>query len=216
MAAKKPKAPDKPPRNQITLVITDAKDTPDDVVARTCTRPEVQAAVVIQRFEGENHEVNALIRELTAQAEAVRRGDMGRAETMLVAQAHTLDEIFSNLARRSHANMVGDYLDAAERYMRLALKAQSQCRTTLEALAEIKNPRPVAFVRQANIAHGPQQVNNNGKVLEGATRAGETAMPSNELSEDSHELLPDTRASALAGRIDTPLEAVGEVHRAKD
>jgi len=30
--------------------------------------------------------------------------------------------------------------------------AQSQCRTTLEALAEIKNPRAVAFLKQANIA----------------------------------------------------------------
>ena len=44
--------------------------------------------------------------------------------------------------------------------LRLALKAQAQCRATLEALAAIKNPQPVFFVRQANIAHGPQQVNN--------------------------------------------------------
>jgi hypothetical protein len=39
-------------------------------------------------------------------------------------------------------------------------KPQAQCRATIEALAEIKNPRPVAFVKQANIAQGPQQVNN--------------------------------------------------------
>jgi hypothetical protein len=42
--------------------------------------------------------------------------------------------------------------------MRMALKAQSQCRQTLETLATIKNP-PVVFARQANIAQGPQQVN---------------------------------------------------------
>jgi hypothetical protein len=35
-------------------------------------------------------------------------------------------------------------------YLRLGLKAQSQCRATLETLAAIKNPRPVAFVQQAN------------------------------------------------------------------
>jgi hypothetical protein len=40
------------------------------------------------------------------------------------------------------------------------LKAQAQCRVTLVALAEMKNPRPVAFVQQANIAAGLQQVNN--------------------------------------------------------
>ena len=39
---------------------------------------------------------------------------------------------------------------------KLALKAQSQCRATLETLAAIKNP-PVIFVKQAN---GHQQVNN--------------------------------------------------------
>jgi hypothetical protein len=45
------------------------------------------------------------------------------------------------------------YLEA---YLRLGLKAQSQSRATLETLSRIKNPQPVAFVRQANIAHGPQ------------------------------------------------------------
>jgi hypothetical protein len=53
-----------------------------------------------------------------------------------------------------------DHLDASERFMRLALKAQSQCRSTIESLAEIKNPSSVAFVKQANIAKGHQQVNN--------------------------------------------------------
>jgi len=41
----------------------------------------------------------------------------------------------------------------------MALKAQGQCRTTLETLAAIKNP-PVLFAKRANIAHGPQHVNN--------------------------------------------------------
>jgi hypothetical protein len=48
---------------------------------------------------------------------------------------------------------MGEYVDAADTYMRLALRAQSQCRATLETLAAIKNP-PVAFANQANIAHG--------------------------------------------------------------
>jgi len=75
-------------------------------------------------------------------------------------------------------------LEAADKYLRLALKAQGQCRATLETLAAIKNP-PVVFARQANIAHGPQQVNNGpppartenatiapNKVLEAHTVAG--------------------------------------------
>lgn len=47
-----------------------------------------------------------------------------------------------------------------EVFLKLALRAQSQCRATLEILALIKHPQPVAIVKQANIAAGPQQVNN--------------------------------------------------------
>ena len=44
--------------------------------------------------------------------------------------------------------------------MNLALKAQSQSRSTIQALIELKYPKQVAFVKQANIANGHQQVNN--------------------------------------------------------
>jgi len=36
-------------------------------------------------------------------------------------------------------------------HMRLAFKAQSQARATIETSAEIKNPHQFAFVKQANI-----------------------------------------------------------------
>jgi hypothetical protein len=60
------------------------------------------------------------------------------------------------LARKASATK---YLSQFEAYLKLSLKAQSQCRATIEALAEIKNPKQVAFVQQVNIANGPQQVN---------------------------------------------------------
>ena len=103
------------------------------------------------------------------------------AETTLTAQAATLDAIFNEMARRAALNM-GEYLDATERYMRLALKAQGQCRATLETLAAIKNP-PVIFAKQANIAHGPQQVNNDGFPSSTRTRghARKTDIAPNEL-----------------------------------
>jgi hypothetical protein len=89
----------------------------------------------------------------------VNRGDMRDAEAMLAAQMAALNAMFNELARRAAINM-GEHLGATDTYVRLALRAQSQCRATAEALAEIKNPRPVAFVKQANISNGPQQVNN--------------------------------------------------------
>lgn len=148
----------------------------------------------------------AVMREKVAKVQA---GDMSEVEATLTAQASTLDAMFNELARRAALNM-GEHLNATEIYLRHAFKAQAQCRSTLEALAEIKNPRPVAFVKQANIANGPQQINN------GEPRAREKTIQSNELSGDSYELLPDTRASQAASRINPEVETVGEIHGAKD
>lgn len=204
------KAPTREPPRDVVRVKHYVDDNPDDAISRRLSRPEITAALAIQAFDS-NHEVNALAAELTAQARAVKTGDMGRPEAMLVAQAHTLDALFSVLARRAHSNMVAGQGEAAERNLRLALKAQSQCRTTVEALAEIKNPRPVAFVKQANIAHGPQQVNNGVT----ACAREQSEMQPNELSGAGNELLPDTRAPQAASRIDTAVEALGEIDRAE-
>ena len=61
-----------------------------------------------------------------------------------------------------------------ERYLRLALRAQGQCRATLETLGVIKNP-PTVFAKQANIAAGPQHVNNTLSV--GHSAGGELISP---------------------------------------
>jgi hypothetical protein len=134
-----------------------------------------------------------------------------RAETLLTVQAHTLDAIFNELAQRAALN-IGEYLNACETYLRLALKAQSQCRATLETLAAIKNPTPVAFVKQANIAAGPQQVNNGATV----PRAREIKSTQTKLSGAANELRPDTRASTLTGRTDPQMAAVGAVDGTED
>jgi hypothetical protein len=78
--------------------------------------------------------------------------------------------MFASLARRAASHIGCNMLAAMETYMRLALRAQNQSRMTLETLATIKNP-PVVFAKQANIAHGHQQVNNGEAVP--VTRAGE-------------------------------------------
>lgn len=43
---------------------------------------------------------------------------MGRAEAMLISQAHTLDALFAELVSRSRMNM-GEYFNAACKYMQL-------------------------------------------------------------------------------------------------
>lgn len=143
--------------------------------------------------------------------ERAKGGDLSDLEAMLVAQAGALNSIFNSFARAARANM-DEHVIATDTYMRIGLKAQSQCRATVETLAEIKHPRQVSFVHQANIANGPQQVNNGGAVLPEASRAGEIQNPPNELSGNTDELLPDARASQASSRIDSKVEALGEVH----
>ena len=133
---------------------------------------------------------------------------------MLAIQAHTLDTMFNELARRSYANMGGGYLDAADRYMRLALRAQSQCRATIETLAEMKNPKPVAFVQQANIANGPQQV-NNGPPAE-ASRARETENQPNKLLEQQRNEWLDAGTAGATASGNQKVEALGALKGTKD
>jgi len=125
---------------------------------------------------------------------------------MLFAQANALQAVFYELLRRSGANM-GVNLQATDTYMRLALKAQSQCRATLETLAAIKNP-PVVYARQANIAHGHQQVNN------GDARARENPNQSNEVLE-VHERL-EHRTPQTAGFGDPAMATVGPINGSED
>ena len=164
-----------------------------------------------------NLSISEFVESVKAHGERVNGNDLAAAEQMLVAQAIALNSVFAEMARRSALNM-GDYLDATDRYMRLALKAQSQCRATLETLAAIKNP-PVVFARQANIAHGPQQVNNGvgpGRTQGAPTHAHEqTKITSNELLgiEDGKRL--DAGAQGAAGLANPRLAAVGTVNGAK-
>ncbi|QLA83621.1 hypothetical protein EXV95_01830 [Acidovorax sp. JMULE5] len=150
---------------------------------------------------------------LKRRVDTTHGGDLKHAETTLTAQAATLDAIFNELARRAALNM-GQHLDATERYMRLALKAQGQCRATLETLAAIKNP-PVIFAKQANIAHGPQQINNKTTTRNTSTRTRKTETLQNELLEDSGHgsTHMDARATTTPARGHPAVEALESVHR---
>lgn len=170
-------------------------------LARTALLPEVQSALTTADFMRVHGEMllPGLVDALADQVDLVKGGDLSRIEGIMVAQSHTLDSIFNDLARRA---IRAEYMDNFDRYMRLALRAQSQCRATLEALAEIKQPRSVSFVNQANIAHGHQQVNN------APARAGETQNPQDEILERQDGERLDTGATSAAGRADPQVEAV--------
>ena len=206
--ANKPSTKTSELRSCVQVALRNPLDKPDDAIARTLTRPEVQAAATIQRWDGENHEVNALTHELAAQVASVNSGDLNRAEGILIAQAHTLDALFNNLAKRAHGQTS---LDVYEGFLRLAFKAQSQCRATLEALTYLKNPPNVAFVKQANIAHGPQQVNNTMNREAITSRARETENTQNKLSGAENELCQNAGTPTASIPTNQSLETVGEI-----
>ena len=177
--------------------------------------PSVQNAVGIHawsKFVGDA-DLGELVNGLREQVELVQDGDMRTVEAMLYGQALTLQTIFTSLARKAVAQ---DYLKQFQVNLTLALKAQAQCRATLEALAEIKNPRPVMFANQANVTSGPQQV-NNGAAPAGANqhaRTEQTTSLKNELLEAPHGNPLDTGTPSAASGADSHLEAVGAGHRA--
>ncbi len=178
--------------------------------ANAAVDPRANAGVVILEYGkpfGEQN-INELITALGTTTNKVLDGNMKPVEAMLIAQAQALQVIFTTFSRRA---INADYQQTLESYFRMALKAQNQCRMTLETLANIKNP-PVVFAKQANIAHGHQQVNNGVP----APAHEEKTIQSNEQLEHQHGERMDTGTAGAAGGINPDLEAVGKVHGRKD
>jgi len=151
-----------------------------------------------------------LHKELAPNLDAIKSGNLAPVETMLYLQAKALETLFTGLL---HRGMAQESLPQYQAYMGLALKAQAQCRATLQALIEAKQPRAVAFVKQANIAQ-QQQVNNGAPAPHAHARAN--TQPENELLEASHANNLDTRATPAPARGNPAMETVGAVNRAED
>lgn len=120
-------------------------------------------------------------------------GDLEMVSKILAAQAITLDGMFAELARRAALNM-GEYISAAERYGRLALKAQSNCRATLDTLAKLHQPREQT-VRHVHVNEGGQAIvanqfhNHSG---------GQSAISGNEMQ------MPELRTFSETEPVENP------------
>jgi hypothetical protein len=213
MVTKKPAeqtAPATPPaKSDPNAFKVGIKETTSQALAKLATTSAL-SAVTLKSYSGAGDamDLSDLVAAMDKAGNEVVNGSMGRLERILTNQALTLDAVFQCLAQRSIRQ---ENLKSTEVFLRLALKAQAQCRSTAEALAEIKNPRPVQFVKQANISAGPQQVNNGL-----ASRTGTFENEQNKLLEAQHGNNLDTRTQGAAGRVNPHLEAVGAVNRASD
>jgi hypothetical protein len=145
-----------------TLELTqEAGKTEGQLFARAVIDPTVRHASTAAFFASQSFgtgrpSMMASAEVLAKEISKVEAGDIGLASRLLASQAVTLDALFIELARRSGSNM-GDYPQAMERYMRLALKAQSNCRATLEAMAKLHQPREQT-VRHVHVNEGGQAV----------------------------------------------------------
>ncbi len=220
MMASKPKKTPAPkaqklPRKTVQLKL---KNGDRDVamarkVAALATSPELAAYRALNAVEAksgisEQIDVPALLDQLRDQAAAANRGDLAQAEAMLMNQATALQSLFVRLVE---CGMTQDIMPNIEGFMRLALRAQSQCRATLETLASIKNP-PIIYAKQANVTSGPQQINNG---IAAPSQARDIKSEQTQLSGGNHELLQDARTSGKASRANPALETLGEIDRAE-
>lgn len=196
----------------ITAVPSDNNsDSLPTLKARGYLRPLVQASLTMMSFNrGSNDfELTDLMSALYEQIENLDQGDLGRAEEMLLAQAHSLDALCNMLLQDA---VTSKSMDAQ---IKLALRAQNQCRATLETLVNLKKPKSMSFFQQANIAHGPQQV-NNGVALGDRQTHNENGISKIKLMGNGDEQRLDTGKTSAPGRAYSTVETVASIDRAKN
>lgn len=148
---------------------------------------------------------------LDHQVQEMKTGGTEPEQEMLWNQAVTLQQLFVRLIERA---MNQSHIDNHDRLLRLALRAQNQSRSTLQAFADLRAPKSNVFAKQANVAHN-QQINHGASSEPSSSEKSQNEQ--NELLENrSNEQRLDTRTTSSPGSGDSELEAVGTFHRSKD
>jgi hypothetical protein len=161
-----------------------------------------------------SHEkATGLLPILVDNAAQVKTGDLLEVERILLSQAEVLQAFFNKTL--GVAALMMDNPENCDRYAALAFRAQDQCRKTLVALAELKNPKkPTQFIKN----YVDKQLNQL-KVEQPQAQTERQAVDKNSASVDnpstipqSLEILPhaslDTRSQATTERTNPVLETV--------
>ena len=161
--ARKAKTVPSDPRNNAMSVDKEKDEKERIAIARNLLGPGFRHASAVSGIHGKQFGQPDFMPGLGDYADALRdlgdktaKGDLALASRLLMAQALTLDSIFSETARRMAQNM-GEHLPAMEIYARIAMKAQANSRATLEALAKLHQPREQT-VRHVHVNEGGQAV----------------------------------------------------------
>lgn len=160
MTAKTKRAKAAGASNREALTVTaDPNKTSSRQLADIALDPAAHAAAATRMFTQSTfgaQDSTDLFASMLDKGKAAKSGDLGHYKAMLAAQADTLNCIFTEMARRAAVNM-GEYIGATESYMRLGLKAQTQCRATIEALDRLTSGR-VQTVKHVHVNEGGQAI----------------------------------------------------------
>ena len=117
------------------------------------------ATMALSKLHGGGFDGVAALERLSRSVDRIHNNDTNEIEAMLMTQAKSLEYLFYDaLGKLPNSNM-----EHADVFASIALKAQSGCRKTLMALADLKHPRrSTTIIKQQNNAI-TQQVNNNVK-----------------------------------------------------
>lgn len=203
------------PPNGVTINVS-GLETPEHAAARTMIDGaisnaflfQVASASMVPAFTATT--TDAVLLEMAKQGQAVADGDLGAVVKMLSSQMTVLNAVFANCLNKA---LRTDHPQMTEAYMRMALRAQSNCRTNAEAITAITHPpHPAVFAKQANISSGPQQINNQQINLDGSlsharTEQTETA-PSKLLEARNLDARMDGGATGATADGDPEVETV--------
>ncbi|MBD3886472.1 hypothetical protein IFO70_32850 [Phormidium tenue FACHB-886] len=140
--------------------------------------------------------------EILEQVEAVKAGDLSNLEGMLYSQSLTLQTIFNQLTALGSSMLTNAQSENAIALLHVALKSQNQCRQTLLALNELKNPKkPTQFIKN----YVDRQVNQ--LKVEGQQQLDLEASPYAEM---------DPRSATEAVGTDSPVATVAAIDRSDD
>ena len=206
------------PRKYIPCYTGQTEEETGRNTAELLTSPAMAALRIVNAVDGvamaDTLDIPTLLEEFQHHEKTVNNGDLTKVEAMLVSQATALQTLFSRLAERAieHNNIASFDVN-----MKMALRAQSQCRATLETLAGIKNP-PIIYANQTNIAQGYQQVNNGiPNPSDRSSSYEEKIITSNELFMEPHNgKWLDTGTKSKTGNADNAVATLDTLHRAEN
>ena len=157
-AKSKAKAPAAQATNKLNVTV-EAGKSDERQLAEMAINPVAHGLAAVQQFSKGTfgaQDTTELFHVLSDQVTAAKRGDLRHQRAILAGQASALNAIFTEMARRAGCNM-SEYVQATQLYLGMALKAQAQCRSTIEALDRLSNGH-VQTVKHVHVNEGGQAV----------------------------------------------------------